>query len=773
MKKIVNVILSTLIMLSIFTNTIFAQENILLEYEENEKLAEKLGVELQDYLTIENNEETLADDELDFKRINESLTASEVVDRDLPSEINIDLFNPLVLYFNTKDGIVIKDVDWYLEGNAFSEPHKMEGKLTNSNLLFIPSVAYRYGDEFYIEATFRYYDYINKQEGTGFTGTTKIKVDSSITETQSQIVNVGDFTIFPGQSIDLDLLGIGKGNISLSKDGKNITLNNVEFSYDQYDLYADRVLTMNKGIAYYSFVNQLENININLIGENKIANMFRNTNTDEDGATFVVSVDGQGKDFVFDPNINILGPGSLEVYGGKYCIEGFGNVVIDTKLKLSSSKYYKENYDTPARIGNGILCVAATLKDNAEVDMDIAGTGIDASLMVDDNYGDIEIKKGAKLNIVNNNYVRHPYEEMFLPSKTNGLVFTDELTIDGASVDMQFIADAKLFKLYKELYGEIPDPYIATGISSANRNSGNTMTNINDSELNISIKTINVLPEEEFQLIRAYGIDTADTKSTVEREHSKINIKDSLLNFDLGDDEHVYTSIGLRASDVSLINSDINIKTKASGEAYGIFLNEKASEEHVIPFVLEVEDSDVFIESSTGLLEGKGYGVLGGQVYFTYNDETKSFEVNAKDATIACYMGKGEEERFNEKNYKPSRISLIDDTGIVDDLPINVFSLTSALNSVVSESSKPKEIMDNNELSSDGYINNFISEVYCLENQNDELEESLEATSTYKYYETIFKNGEIAPLAIIKKIAYSPTPKKPSINYSIPKTGVK
>lgn len=788
MKKVLSIIVSTAMVLSIFCFTVFTEnisdnktqdERIVLEkervkenYELNKKLLETLEIE-SDVFSKTTNDELLLSNPIEnnvFVKASDNLEMSHnIIDKDLPTEVNINLFDPLVLLFNTKSGITITKIDWYLEGESFSSPHEMEGVLTNSNLLVIPSVAFTHRDCFYIEALFDYYDENNKEEGRGYTGTVKVNVNTSLTKGINQAINIGDFTVFKGKSLNLSLLGIGEGIVSLNEDGSVITLNNVDFTYDPSKLYVDRFLTLNTGLSYYSYNNEFKNINVNLIGKNKISNLLRKKDIDEDGSTFMISCSGIGQDFEFNPNIRINGPGSLDVYGGQYCIQGFGTVIVDTKLNLTSSKYVREGYDTPARVGHGIYCVGAILEKNADVNMDIAGNGISASLLRDTSYGNIKLEKGSKLNIVNTNYIRHPWRSMNLPSKTNGLLFTNRLSINGSTVNMKFIADENAYEQYTRIYGDTNlTPYSAMGIYSTSKEIETSLTEINDSIIDISFEITNTNNINDFELIRAYGIDVSDTISLTDREHSKLYINNSKLNINIDEPNYINTLVGIRASDAIISNSDIDIKAHGKRSSYGIFLNEKANKNFETPYILDVTNSDVLIDVSRSDEKGESYGVLSGDTSFKYTDESKTFVVKADDGTIICYLGSGEELRYNEKNYIPTKISLNSEDEIVNGYKMNVISLSNALNSANKMSPK-SEGYKSVEFGTKDYLRMLSSDIYNIDLILEDMLDESNAIGTYKYYETIFNDDAIAKYIVIKKKAEKPV--KPSEKYTVPNTG--
>ena len=717
MKKIFSLILSLFIAIGMFSNVIVA--------ETNEELKESVSL-------------GMAKESIFVQDIDETPRTAKFLE-------------PFDLEFTVKEGIEITNCHWLLEGIDYPEPHELTGKAAHSNVLHIPSFATRFLDDLYVECVVDYIDHNDgDKEKTTYTNTAEIHIDDSISKSKQCVVSIGDFAIFPGQSLNLETAQIGTGEIRLSSDGRDLTLDNVNYTYDPDTLLIDRNFTMNYGLRYDIFNNTEDEININLIGENKITNLFRHINSDEDGNTFQVfnnigEVDFL-EDIIIDPTVNLNGPGSLTITGGKYCMYVTGDLCVDTKLNLFSSKYEREDIDTPARIGNGIACVNAIFASNADVNMDIAGNGVEADVIEDSGYGYVDLQEGSKLNIKSTSYIRHPWLETFLPTKIDGIKAGNDVTIDGAEYNVEIITDFDLFRQYNDIYStDFEVAYESTGIYLSNDYEEPTSIDIKNSKVSINTKTINSIKDEEYFLVRTYGIRMYDFMASTMPVLSSLNIENSDVDINIGENGNVYDSYGIYIKNGSIVDSDLKIKALANETSYGMFVYEDSKNVDKYSSLL-VENSKVDIDAKVVDDElGIAYGSRLDYVSFEYDDSDSSFVTKGKDGALLCRLGTGTVERTNEDNYAPKRIELIDDTKVDENYPINVISLAKKLT--------------------------LANQANDVETKSIEKSQLFGATKNYYYYETLLNNKEIATTVTItgptKEHHQDDKPK-----YVIPQTGI-
>lgn len=605
----------------------------------------------------------------------------EIIDNTLsftifdPIELTIEPIDPSITYTNIS-------YTWYLENDSKNPIEIIKAKDKNS--LYIPSFNYvsAVANDSGIECVISYFI-----DGDPNEHKTNVIVDFNIDKSPytmgSKVCFIGEYTIKQGQTFNLeepkDFNGktgspIGTGTISLNEDGDLVTFNNVTYNFDPSNTEVDELFLVNKGFAYYSFINKLNDINVELIGDNTITNSYHIANDDADGTTFYLSNStDKSPDAVVAPKYHIKGSGSLTINGGLYGIMGLGVVDIDGKVNINSTK--DDKY--PGRYGNGIVAGDVIINSNAILNLDIAGNGIQANISNSHDMGFIDFKPGSKTEMTIRNYLRHPYNKYREPSLSAGMISSNTLTIDGSSINIYLVTDRQTIDAYKTLYPEScmgsMNTYSLNGIGNDSYPEYYHF-NMNNSTLNIKIECKNY-DNSELGTSYARGFHFANKKT--DDDETWLNFKNSTLDIDISDtNNNVKVAIGLSTNNVNFDNSNININVNSFDKSYGIE-QEKLSfikdESRTIPMYLKSTNSNVVINSDD-------IGILGEKFIFDYSDSSKSFIVNGENYGIVSYLlNSGSIEKKYDESYEISNISFINDAHENTSKPINIYSTQTAL----------------------------------------------------------------------------------------------
>ena len=533
-------------------------------------------------------------------------------DNVVDDQLEIDLFDPLELKVVLKDekqeGISDVHYTWLLESTSIN-PTTIE-KASDSSVLYIPSFNFitaktdRSGIECVIDFK------LNGEAKREFVGV-DLNINQSIFDGSNKVVFIGGYTIKQGETLDLahpnDSHGdspIGKGKISLSEKGDQVILDNVVFDYDLKNLCVDKLFTRDKGFAYYSFLNNLEDISFILKGKNKITNSYHIDNNDNDGTTFLMSLTTDGSPKMIDvPTYHIVGNGSLEINGGTYCIAGMGVVDVNTKLSVNSTKDPKY----PGRFGNGIIGANIIVNKNADIKLDIAGYGISANISNDPKLGKIDIKPGSKIDMTIRNYVRHPFSKQLMPSISNGIYSTNAVDINSADVDIKLIADKKVCDDYEKEFpeeaGRSIKPYSLCAIGNTGSNSPYNLT-INNSQIDIELFNINC-PKDEKLLTYARGINFVNSGN--DDDNTGVIVNNSIVNIDLFDNGHnTSQAIGISTMALDIEGGNLNINAFSINKSIGIKQLKSLIAKHEKQNTLNVKNADVNIQTNDiGILAEK------------------------------------------------------------------------------------------------------------------------------------------------------------------------
>ena len=596
--------------------------------------------------------------------------------KEASDSMTIKVFDPLTLTVEKINGsAVYTDVTytWYLCSTKI-DPAEIE-KAKDKDKLYLPSFNFVTDNT---DITGIQCEIFFSENGTPYHDVIDLTLDidySLMEENKGKVILVGGYTVKQGQTFDLanpdeahDAPALGKGTISLNEKGDEVTLNSVEFVYDPDNLPVDRIFLFDYGFAYYTFNNDLENININVVGENKITNNFHLDFVDEDGTTFFMGITSDGSsEVVIDPTYNLVGSGSLEVNGGLYGILAQGDLNVDTNVSVNGTK--DENY--PGRCGNGITGGNVIIGSNANVKLNVAGNGIQANIASsDDGFGKIEFKPGSKADITITNYVRHPFKEQGVPSMSSGIKSANVMTINGADIKISMTADKGINDDYNTKY---PDqapaafPYCLDGIANEGKD---TPYNLLISNSNIDI-TCKVISDDDVPFLDySRGImfdDAADDEGD-----SRVIINNSKINMNINDTANIGSATGIETDNIDLTDSTVNINVGSKNKSYGMYMKKLSFITRTTRKELNVKNSDVKINSSC-------IGVIGEAMNFDYGNSDKKFIVNADRLGIVSWLQENGEERYYEEGYAVKNIKLGRNTVEDASKPKNMYSSSSNL----------------------------------------------------------------------------------------------
>ena len=482
----------------------------------------------------------------------------------------------------------VASYQWYFT-DSVGQIFKLDGISATTDTLVCPAFNKYYdGQYFFCELT-------GKNGGVTQSDPAYVTIDNYYENVKA--VYIDNYAITRGNSIDLSTTELGSGIITYSADGKSITLDNVNI--DNTQMILDHTISDSLGITLYDYETEIDDFNVNLIGNNIIKNTFYQESTNSGGITVDITFMGL-HDMKAAPDVHITGSGSLTLIGGAKQFNTNGDLYIGAPIKFVANK----DYFCDAINANNV-----TVSENTVLTFNVNGTLIYAK-------DSIHVKDGAIINAKTSApFVMNDY------TYKNGFLCTNDVTFNGATVKIELLAD--------------PERFIKNGTGIAGFMGINNRGKVFLKNSNLSItQTAGEVDSEYFY--GGGGISCGEFEMIGSKLDINVNAK------------AIVDSYGLSAGkNVIISDSTLNCYEHTAGRTFGIAASGK----------LDITNSNVYVDCASA--DGEAYGIM----YKTADIDLKEYgqrvesKVN-KGFAMGANIGSGNEVLIFDEKYEATSLKL-------------------------------------------------------------------------------------------------------------------
>lgn len=243
-------------------------------------------------------------------------------------------------------------------------------------------------------------------------------------EEDKTVLYVGEYSVEPGESLDLADTALGSGTVTFDADGANITFQ--DFKMDNSIAVEDRALSPGTALFFERRNSEVPEYFFHFLGECSLLNTFFDEDYNSGGVT-INAFFGTGADDNH-PLIVIDGDGLLSVTGGGNFIYTDADIELRSDMKL---------YPYGDYFADGIKCHTLLIDDGVNLEIHANGTTIHCD-------GDLRLYNGSKADLYST-----PSRVSVGPTVKDSVFMGGSVYAQGAEINITGYGDPDRFVPYE------------------------------------------------------------------------------------------------------------------------------------------------------------------------------------------------------------------------------------------------------------------------------------------------------------------------------------